>query len=98
MHKNVSKEDHSWDTEDPNKNKRSCSIMYQIMIIYESQDVLTANVRPWTIMDQNKIRYETAIILRKVFKKNVCLWTVKCQNTIIYKTKKILRKMYIHVQ
>ena len=28
------------------KNKRSCSIMYQIMIIYDTEEVLRENVPP----------------------------------------------------
>ena len=62
-------------------------------MIYETQKIFK-NVRPWTIMHQNRIIYERQKILRK----NLRPSTVMHQNKIIYETQKILREVFIHVQ
>ena len=45
MYNNASNSDHLLDTEYFKKNEHSCSIMYQNMIIYETQEILRENVR-----------------------------------------------------
>ena len=67
MYNKVSKHDHPWDAEYLKKNERSCSIMYEIMIMCDTEEVLRENVGPWTIMGQNTIIYETQKVFRKMY-------------------------------
>ena len=71
--------------------EKKCTSVYNNLSkhhhLWDAED-FTKNVRPCTIMHQNRIIYDTQNILRK----NICAVRIMDRNTIIYEIQNILRK------